>query len=68
MSEVFMSGSNIFPSLLLVLFIGLKLTGYVAWSWWWVMSPMWIPLIFVLFIVGFALVKNKGKLKVRRSV
>ena len=63
-----MSGSNIFPSLLLVLFIGLKLTGYVAWSWWWVMSPMWIPLIFVLFIVGFALVKNKGKLKVRRSV
>ena len=63
-----MTGSNIFPSLLLVLFIGLKLTGYIAWSWWWVMSPMWIPLIFVLFVVGFVLVKNKGKLKVRRSI
>ena len=38
--------------MLLVLFIGLKLTGYVAWSWWWVLSPFWIPFA-VGLIVGF---------------
>lgn len=31
-----------FVGLLTVLFIGLKLTNYIAWSWWWVLSPLWI--------------------------
>lgn len=35
-------------TLLLVLFIGLKLTNYIAWSWIWVLSPFWIPLLMVL--------------------
>jgi hypothetical protein len=30
--------------LLLVLFIGLKLGGVIDWSWWWVLSPLLIPL------------------------
>ena len=30
--------------LLLVLFIGLKLGHIINWSWWWVLSPFWIPL------------------------
>lgn len=25
-------------------FVVLKLTGVVAWSWWWVLSPVWAPL------------------------
>lgn len=29
---------------LLVLFVALKLTGSIAWSWLWVLSPIWIPL------------------------
>jgi hypothetical protein len=28
---------------LTVLFIGLKLTGYITWSWVWVLAPTWIP-------------------------
>ena len=42
-----------FLSLLTVLFIGLKLTGYIAWSWVWVLSPLWIPLAIViaLFVI-----------------
>lgn len=28
-----------FSSLLTLLFIALKLTGVIAWSWWWVLSP-----------------------------
>ena len=27
--------------LLGVLFVGLKLTGYINWSWWWVTAPFW---------------------------
>lgn len=27
--------------LLGVLFVGLKLMGYIAWSWWWVTLPFW---------------------------
>jgi len=41
---------SIFISLLTVLFIGLKLVGSIAWSWWWVLSPLWIgiPVTFTL--------------------
>lgn len=31
-----------FVPLLTLLFIGLKLTDHIAWSWWWVLSPLWI--------------------------
>ena len=42
-----------FGDLLAVLFIGLKLTHVISWSWWWVLSPFWIPavLLVVVFIV-----------------
>lgn len=33
-----------FTPLLTVLFIGLKLTGHIDWSWGWVISPMIISL------------------------
>lgn len=39
---------GIFIPLLTILFIGLKLTDYIDWSWWWVLSPMWIPMAIVL--------------------
>ena len=44
------SGGVGFLGLLAILFIALKLTGYIAWSWWWVLSPLWIPVGIVLFI------------------
>jgi len=40
-----------FAGMLTILFIGLKLTNHIAWSWWWVLSPLWIPLAIVLAIV-----------------
>lgn len=40
-----------FLGLLTLLFIGLKLTGYVAWSWIWVLSPIWIPFS-IAFVVA----------------
>ncbi len=44
-------------SLLLVAFVVLKLCGVIDWSWWWVLSPLWIPLgfvILVLLVLGIA--------------
>jgi uncharacterized protein (DUF983 family) len=41
-------------SLLGILFIGLKLTGYINWPWVWVLAPFWIPFLIVLsmLVVG----------------
>jgi len=36
---------------LVLLFIGLKLTGFISWSWLWVLSPLWIQVVIVLVIV-----------------
>ncbi len=36
------SGGITFTGLLTVLFIALKLTGVITWSWWWVLAPLWI--------------------------
>jgi len=45
-----------FLSLLTVLFIGLKLTNNIDWSWFWVLSPLlYYPLIYG-FILVFAFV------------
>ena len=41
-----------FCDLLLLVFIVLKLTGVIAWSWVWVLAPLWIPFIIVI-ILGF---------------
>lgn len=48
-----MDSQSGFPSLLTLLFIGLKLTGYIDWSWIWVLSPIWIcwSLAFILLVV-----------------
>lgn len=36
---------------LLVVFIVLKLCGVIAWSWWWVLCPLWIPIAVWLVLV-----------------
>jgi hypothetical protein len=41
-------------SVLGLVFIVLKLTGHIHWSWVWVLSPFWIGLI--LFILVLALI------------
>lgn len=29
-------------TVLFIVFLVLKLTGYISWSWWWVIAPLWI--------------------------
>jgi hypothetical protein len=50
------SGGIGFTSLLTVLFIGLKLTGHITWSWWWVLSPLWISALIGLTILAIVLI------------
>ena len=40
-----------FSGLLTVAFIVLKLTNYISWSWWWVISPIWIPVSIFLIVI-----------------
>ena len=48
------SGGIGFVGLLQILFIGLKLTNHITWSWWWVLSPTWISFSLALLIIGVA--------------
>lgn len=33
--------------ILFLIFMTLKLTGYIDWSWWWVTAPLWILLALI---------------------
>ena len=60
------SGGIGFAGLLTILFIGLKLTGYIDWSWWWVLSTLWIgfalAIVFILIaIIAAAIVSAPGR-------
>lgn len=57
-------GPNFF-GLLTIVFIILKLTGYISWSWWWVLAPLWggVALVLVIFAIAFLVVGITGMLK-----
>lgn len=38
-------------TLLFLVFLVLKLTHVINWSWWWVFAPFWIPLAVVIVIL-----------------
>lgn len=45
------------PGVLFVVFLVLKLTGTIGWSWWWITAPFWIGFgiwAVVLFVILFA--------------
>lgn len=52
-----MSGNNAqaggvgFAGALTIAFVVLKLCGVIAWSWWWVTSPVWISIGLVLALL-----------------
>lgn len=42
--------------LLFLVFLVLKLTAVIDWSWWWVTAPLWIPIALVLSVLLFILI------------
>lgn len=53
-----------FISVLTLIFIVLKLTNNISWSWIWVLSPIWISIILMILIFGIILVA--GRIKKRK--
>jgi hypothetical protein len=56
--------TNMAPSTMLtIVFMALKLTGVIDWSWWWVMSPVLIHISLIiiafLFLLWFVNKNNK---------
>ena len=51
------SGGIGFVGLLTIVFIALKLTGFIAWPWVWVLSPIWITAIFSVIIILVAVIR-----------
>jgi hypothetical protein len=45
-----------------VVFVVLKLTGHIDWSWWWVLSPWWISFalagVVILLVIAWAVVAS----------
>lgn len=54
-------GSLGFVGFLTLIFIILKLTNIINWSWIWVFSPIWISAIVLVLIFGIILVAGKMK-------
>ena len=55
------SGGIGFFGLLAIVFITLRLTDMIDWSWWWVLSPLWGPVAFVIAFVCVVFAFGGGK-------
>jgi hypothetical protein len=56
-----------FFGLLTIVFIILKLTNYIDWSWFWVLAPLWMPPVLIIaFFLIFMMVLD-AKVKVRNK-
>lgn len=56
------SGGIGFTGLLTIVFIVLKLTGVIRWSWLWVLSPIWISMgVWIILLAIVALFFRKRR-------
>ena len=57
------SGGIGFYGLLTIALIVLKLTSAIAWSWWWVLAPLWLPVVLLLLFAAFAFIYTGIKMR-----
>ena len=50
-----------FGTVLFLIFMILKLTGNIDWSWWFVTMPLWLPLAIVIAIGGIGVLIMYGR-------
>lgn len=48
-----------FTGLLTIVFIVLKLLGFIKWSWVWVLSPIWIEAILIILLLAALIIVNR---------
>ena len=57
------SGGIGFVGLLTILFVALKLLGHIEWSWWWVLSPIWIStsvgIVLIVALIAIAVAVDR---------
>lgn len=41
-------------TVLFIVFLVLKLSGLISWSWWWVTCPLWCPLVIAICVLLIA--------------
>lgn len=51
MSDIKVNSGIGFTGFLTILFVGLKLTKVIDWSWVWVLSPIWIKISIILLVL-----------------
>lgn len=44
------SGGITFQVILFIVFLVLKLTNHIDWSWWWVFAPLWVMLCLAIIV------------------
>ena len=42
-------------TVLFIVFLVLKLTEGIDWSWWWVTAPLWITIVLIVGVFGIVL-------------
>jgi len=57
MAKVSVGGIGL--EMLAVAFIVLKLVGVISWSWWWVLAPVWAPIVTIAIFVVLYLIANR---------
>lgn len=53
-------------AVLFIVFLVLKLTHLIDWSWWWITAPVWIPVaigLVIVIVAAFAVILNARKFK-----
>lgn len=68
MAEATSSGGIGFCGLLTIVFITLKLTDVIAWSWLWVLSPLWLPVAFILGLLAVGALGFVGFLAIAAAI
>lgn len=61
---------NLIPLVVLIVFVVLRLSGVISWSWWWVLSPLWISGILLVLglCAGIVLLRRQARTRLRAWV
>ncbi|MBN1628605.1 MAG: hypothetical protein JW990_02470 [Thermoleophilia bacterium] len=67
------SNTGSLVGLTFIVFLVLKLTGVIDWSWWWVTSPLWLGALatvaglLLVGVVGFAIYRIVKRVRSKRK-
>lgn len=55
-SDIMKSNGISLSMIVFIIFLVLKLTDNIDWSWWWVTSPLWLPMLSVIVVLIFVFI------------